>query len=96
MKLCVNQKVIVRKNRDPLSEQKLSLSERINQYQFTGEVLSINENTIEVCKLTAQSLYGKGDEKDILVFNTHSEEYDIQPLRTEACFQSEPRAIGIF
>lgn len=91
-----HQMVIVRKNRSTCRDKTVSLQDWLSEHQFTGTVLAANDNLVEVCKLDSASLYGKGDDSDVLTIDLDSDEYDIQPLRTEPSFQLEPMAIAMF
>lgn len=89
----IGQKVLVRKTRVSFSEKPISLNEWITRHCFSGEVLDVQENAVKVCKLNSQSLYGKGDDREILSLDVSSDEYDVQPLRTPPLFQPDPMAI---
>jgi len=84
------------KERSASRDKAASLQDWLPQHQFTGTVLAANDNLVEVCKLDSVSLYGKGDDSDILTIDLHSKEYDIQPLRTKPSFQLEPMSIAMF
>ncbi len=93
MKFSIKQKINVRRNQRTLGDKPIPLREWVTHHNFVGEVLAINESTIEVCKIDSKSLYGKGEDKEVFLINTDSGEYDLTPLRVDPLFQTETRAI---
>lgn len=92
---CINQKVAIRRTQTTFSERPIPLKEWIDKHNFVGEILAINGNVIEVCRVDSRSIYGKGKDKEIIVINTDSGEYDIKPLYVDPLFQTEARTIPI-
>lgn len=89
-----HQMVIVSKKSVRPRDKTISLQDWIAEHQFTAFVLSVNDNLIEVAKLDSETLYFKANQASITL-NTASDEYDIQPLRTEPFFQSDAMAIAM-
>ncbi len=93
MKLSIKQRINVRRIPRSLGNRPIPLKELVNEHNFCGEILAIHGATIEVCKIDAKSLYGKGDDKEVYIINTASGEYDLTPLQVAPVFQTEARSL---
>lgn len=91
----INQKVVVRKKHIRLSNKSVPLSDWINQHCFTGEILSITDSEYVIGKVDSTSFYG-GEYNETHHVAKDFLEYEIQPLRAEPVFQTDPLAISMF
>ncbi len=93
MKFSIKQRINVRRIPRSLGDRPIPLKDLVNEHNFCGEILAIHGTTIEVCKINAKSLYGKGMDKEVYLINTESGEYDVTPLHVAPVFQTEARAL---
>ena len=94
MSFTMNQKVVVRKKRIRLSHESISLSDWMNNHCFTGEILSINEKEWVIGKIDSVSFFS-GRYEEFYRIDRDSLEYDVQALRAEPVFQTDPFAIAM-
>tara|TARA_R110000868_G_scaffold403241_1_gene680310 strand:+ start:336 stop:629 length:294 start_codon:yes stop_codon:yes gene_type:complete len=93
MKLSIKQRINVRRTPQSLGDRPIPLKELVNEHNFYGEILAIHGATIEVCKIDAKSLYGKGVDNEVYLIDTESGEYDVTPLHVAPVFQTEARTL---
>ena len=94
MSFKMNQKVVVRKKRIRLSHESISLSDWISNHCFTGEILSITETEWVIGKIDSVSFFS-GRYEELYRIARDSVEYDVQAVRAEPVFQTDPFAIAM-
>lgn len=93
MKFKKNQEVLIRKKERSLKDRNIPLDEWINQNHFTGEILDVDENSISILAIRKMSIYAQDVDEEIHIMTISFDEYDVQPIRVEPVYQTDPMTI---
>jgi len=96
MKFKKNQKVLIRKKVKSLRGKGVSLDEWLNENCFKADVLDVHENAISILKIRTVSIYAEDVDEEIQIMTINFDEYDVQPVRVEPLYQTDPMAITMY